>query len=80
LPPLKERKRISTHEILLGTPIQPIDRMKTISADDFEVMTLEWAMGFLEKYKKVRQIGEVFVISNEKCKWLLKCTNSHKIV
>lgn len=58
LPELPPRKRISSYEILNGSPIPKIDRLKGMSEDDFEVMVLEWAHGYLKgKYKEVRQYG-----------------------
>lgn len=54
----KGKRRISTFEILSGAIVSPLDRMKTISEDDFEEMVLEWADDYLsKKYSKVRQLG-----------------------
>ncbi|MGJ1233855.1 MULTISPECIES: ABC-three component system protein [Sphingobacterium] len=54
----KGKRRISTFEILSGAIVSPLDRMKTISEDDFEEMVLEWADDYLsKKYPKVRQLG-----------------------
>lgn len=51
--------RLSSTDILSGTPIPPIDRMRNMSALDFEDLVLEWIDGFLTtKYPKVRQFGD----------------------
>lgn len=58
LPPIPVRGRLSSAEILLGTPVPAITRLQTISEDDFEVVCLEWATGYLKtKYDKIRQFG-----------------------
>lgn len=45
----KRNRRISTFEVLSGAIISPLDRMKTVSEDDFEEMVLEWADDYLSK-------------------------------
>lgn len=51
--------RLSSNDILSGTPIPPIDRMRNISAQEFEDLVLEWIDGFLStKYPKIRQFGD----------------------
>jgi hypothetical protein len=58
LPVLPQRKRISSSEIFNGPPVPKIERLRSMSEDDFEVMVLEWAYGYLkDKYKQVRQYG-----------------------
>jgi len=52
------RGRLSTNDIFNGSPIPPIDRLRAMSADDFEDLVLEWATEYLgKKYEKVRQYG-----------------------
>ena len=54
----KGKGRLSTNEILSGQIIPAIDRLSTISEDDFEDLVLEWADGYLsKKYDKVREFG-----------------------
>lgn len=45
-------------EILFGTPIPPIDKLRIISSDEFEAIVLEWAYDYLRlKYHTVFQLG-----------------------
>lgn len=51
--------RVTAREVLEGAIIAPIDRLKTISEDDFEIITAEWAFYYLkDKYGgQVKQMG-----------------------
>lgn len=50
--------RLSTNEILGGQFTPPIERMRSLSEDEFEDLVLEWADGYLDnKYDKIRQFG-----------------------
>lgn len=45
-------------EILFGTPIPPIDKLKIISSNEFEEIVLEWAYDYLRtQYHTVFQLG-----------------------
>jgi hypothetical protein len=58
LPEIPTRGRLSSAQILMGPQIPAIDRLQQMSEDDFEIMCLEWASGYLKtKYVKVRQYG-----------------------
>lgn len=58
LPEIPIRGRLSSAEILMGSQIPAIDRLQQMSEDDFEVLCLEWATGYLKsQYVKVRQLG-----------------------
>lgn len=53
------RGRVGSREVLEGATIAPIDRLKTISEDVFEIITAEWAYYYLKgKYGgQVKQMG-----------------------
>lgn len=53
------RGRVGAREVLEESTIAPIDRLKTISEDDFEMLTAEWAYYYLkDKYGgQVKQMG-----------------------
>jgi len=47
---------LSNSDVILGTPIPPIDRLKIVSAEDFEDIIREWIAGYCKsKYIKVRK-------------------------
>jgi len=51
-------KRLTNKEVLIGTPVPPIDKLKVISDEEFEVVVSEWAKGYLtSKYEEVYQLG-----------------------
>lgn len=61
----KELKELDTREIApataqsvnYGVPIPPIQRLKIISADDWEVIVEQWASTMKDKYAKIRRLG-----------------------
>ena len=58
IPKPKGKGRLSTNEILGGQITPVIERMRSLSEDEFEDLVLEWADGYLNsKYNKVRQYG-----------------------
>lgn len=58
IPKPKGKGRLSINEILGGQITPAIDRMRSLSEDEFEDLVLEWADGYLNnKYDKVRQYG-----------------------
>ncbi|MBI0401124.1 ABC-three component system protein [Cyclobacterium marinum] len=58
IPKPQGRGRLSTHEILNGQIIPAIDRLSSISEDEFEDLVLEWVDGYLtKKYHRVREFG-----------------------
>lgn len=57
-PKPKGNGNLTNREILFGQPIPVIDRLKVMSEDDFENLTLEWIDGFLIKnYELVEKFG-----------------------
>ncbi|MDG4654748.1 ABC-three component system protein [Chryseobacterium arthrosphaerae] len=49
------KRRISALEIMQGTIIPPIQHVQLMSADDYELYTLEWVDGYLgSKYNRIR--------------------------
>lgn len=47
---------LSNTDVVLGIPIPPIDRLKIVSAEDFEDIIREWIAGYCKtKYSKVRK-------------------------
>ncbi len=47
---------LSNNDAVLGIPIPPIDRLKIISAENFEDLIREWISGYCkEKYSRVRK-------------------------
>lgn len=58
IPKPKGKGRLSTNDILGGQITPALDRMKSLSEDEFEDLVLEWADGYLSnKYDKIRQYG-----------------------
>ena len=58
IPKPKGKGRLSTNEILGGQFTPAIERMRSLSEDEFEDLVLEWADGYLDKkYDKIRQYG-----------------------
>ena len=58
IPKPKGKGRLSTNEILGGQFTPAIERMRSLSEDEFEDLVLEWADGYLENnYDKIRQYG-----------------------
>lgn len=56
----KRNRGISNKQLLIGKPVSPIDRLKTISEDEFEELIEEWVYGYLlPKYKNTQQIDKV---------------------
>ncbi|MET1249169.1 ABC-three component system protein [Sporolactobacillus sp. STCC-11] len=56
----KYNRNISNRQLLMGTPIPPIDRLKIISEDGFEELIEEWIYGYLmNKYEKIERIEKV---------------------
>lgn len=68
---------LTNQDILFGTPIPAIDRLKIVSEDEFEDIVREWIAGYCEKkYIKVWRIGgakdkgrDVVAIIDESGKW-----------
>jgi hypothetical protein len=44
--------RINNYDLMFGTPIPPIEKLKIFSAEQFEDFIREWATGFLKKQGK----------------------------
>ncbi len=58
IPKPQGKGRLSTNDILGGQITPAIERMRSLSEDEFEDLVLEWADGFLNnKYDKIRQYG-----------------------
>ena len=56
----KYNKDISNRQLLIGNYVPPIDRLKVMSADEFEELIEEWVYGYLmQKYEKVKKIDKV---------------------
>src|SRR4051794_4022384 len=55
------KKLLSPEQILLGPHIPPLDRLKIMSAEEFEEFIREWAFYFLQrlarKYVQVARVG-----------------------
>ncbi len=50
--------KLTNHDILMGKPISPIQRLSTMSDDDFEEIVQIWAFEYLtSKYSKIRRCG-----------------------
>lgn len=68
---------LTNQDILFGTPIPAIDKLKIVSEDEFEDIVREWIAGYCEKkYIKVWRIGgakdkgrDVVAIIDERGKW-----------
>jgi hypothetical protein len=49
---------LTNYQLIMGKPIEPINRLKIQSPEDFEQFVQEWAQGYLKKkYKLVRRSG-----------------------
>ncbi len=49
---------LTNADILLGSPIAPIDRLKIVSSEQYEDIVREWIAGYCtSKYRKVRRSG-----------------------
>lgn len=47
---------LSNSDVVLGVPVPPIDRLKIVSAEDFEDIIREWIKGYCKsKYSRVRK-------------------------
>jgi hypothetical protein len=58
IPPPELKKRLSTAEILLGPPLDPLTRLRNFSDEDFEKVVFDWAYGFLApRYVQVKRLG-----------------------
>ncbi|WP_228063407.1 ABC-three component system protein [Jeotgalicoccus nanhaiensis] len=56
----KYNRTLSNKQLIMGKNMPPIDRLKIISADEFEELIEEWIYGYLRpKYKKVQKIKKV---------------------
>lgn len=51
-------KKIDNYDLVTGSPIPPIDRLRVISADEYEACIAEWCVEVLfKKYKSVKKLG-----------------------
>ncbi|MEK4149354.1 ABC-three component system protein [Robertmurraya sp. FSL W8-0741] len=56
--PIQAPKKPESYDVLFGVPIPPIERLRIISADQFEDMILEWVDGYLKnQYSLVYRSG-----------------------
>lgn len=54
----KPTPKLTNHDILLGKPLSPLQRLATFSDDDFEEIVQIWAYEYLgSRYSKVRRCG-----------------------
>jgi hypothetical protein len=54
----KYNTRVSNYQLLVGSYIPPIDRLKIISPSEFEELIEEWIYGYLRtKYEKVARVA-----------------------
>lgn len=54
----KPTPKLTNHDILMGKPISPIQRLSTMSDGDFEEIVQIWAFEYLSsKYSKVKRCG-----------------------
>lgn len=52
------KTKLSNTDLLLGKPIEPINRLQVISDTDFEDLVREWSCGYLkDTYVKVKRCG-----------------------
>jgi hypothetical protein len=57
LPSPKGINRLSNTEILIGSPIAPLDRLNIIDEDTYEDMVLEWLTYYENKYERLLSFG-----------------------
>ncbi|QEE49113.1 hypothetical protein FUA48_05815 [Flavobacterium alkalisoli] len=57
LPTPKGINTLTNSEILLGTPVPPLDKLKIVDEDTYEDMILEWLTFFEGKYEKLLRFG-----------------------
>lgn len=68
---------LSNSDVVLGVPVPPINRLKIVSAEDFEDIIREWITGYCKsKYSKVRKPAgagdkgrDVIAFINDKGEW-----------
>lgn len=56
--PSPPQSSLTNYDILHGTPIDPLQKLSIVSADEFEDIVLEWIHGYLTgHYVKIRRCG-----------------------
>ena len=51
------KHNITAHQVLVGTQIEPIQRIQIMSADDWEVLVEEWLEIKQSNYIKIERLG-----------------------